>query len=107
MIERKLTVAVAISLLITAPAVAATREPDWHAVIRGPVTDDMNNAWKQGQKLSVDRARETSIGMQYCSHRGSCLPRDLDGKEVVHLTDCKIGASIGDGDRRVEGIAKK
>ncbi|MBA8881850.1 hypothetical protein [Phyllobacterium myrsinacearum] len=95
-----------ISLVLLSITGQASEAADCHALVRQSITDDMSNVWQKGQKLPLDIARKGPDGWLYCTHGGSCIPRDMNGTEAVHLIDCKVGVAIGEGDYRLEQTSK-
>lgn len=99
--QRSVHALVLLLALSLAAHAGTAADPDCQALMLRPVVDDMNIAWKKGQRVPVDISRTTSEGEFYCAHGGSCLPRTVKGQEAVRLIHCRPGPSIGDDDHRL------
>ena len=64
-----------------------------------PVHDDVGNQWLPGKTLPVDIEREDQNGVSYCAHGGSCVPKGVAGQSAAVLLNCRVGNSLGHGDR--------
>ena len=87
----------ALSAAALLAAAGNSRAQECSARVLAPVVDDLGNAWKPGQTLPVDIAR----GDSFCASGGSCVPQHNLGAEALRLSNCRLGASIGGGDRRL------
>ncbi len=65
------------------------------------VTDDSGHRWPVGSVLPATILRDGPEGASYCASGGSCLPLKVNGSDTLHLLNCKVGPSLGDGDRRL------
>jgi len=94
----------AVLTLATLPAghsFTAGGAPECKVQVLQAVTDDLGNHWQPGQTLPVTIARGDANSGAFCAHGGACIPRKIDGRNVVRLVNCQIGRDIGGGDRRL------
>lgn len=74
------------------------------AVVLQGVTDDMGRAWRRGQVLPVDIARDAASGRSFCAHGGSCISQTLRGAPASRLVNCRVGEALGGGDYRLMAV---